>query len=100
MVPQWSVDYEVGRERTFQGEHEQLHYITLATVILRYKAFVSLTCTVVQLVCLLIFAGGIRLDSLFDRLNGAAEEVGVAHACVYTAIRRNYRIGKYSRCAR
>lgn len=39
-----------------------------------------LTGTVVQLVCLFIFASGVGLDCLLDRLNGTAEKVRVAHA--------------------
>jgi hypothetical protein len=38
-----------------------------------------LTSTVVHLVCLLILARGVCLDGLLDRLNGPAQEVGVAH---------------------
>jgi hypothetical protein len=40
---------------------------------------VPLTGAVVQLVCLFILAGRVCLDGLLDRLNGAAQEVGVAH---------------------
>lgn len=56
------------------------------------------TGTVVQLVCLLIFASGIRFDGLLDRLNGTAEKVGVTHVCAYAGLHATAVFPEVSLC--
>jgi hypothetical protein len=67
-------------QRTFQGEHKKLHCIVLARDNLSIAPEVlPLTRTIVLLICRIIVACSIGLDSLLDLLNGAAQEVCLAH---------------------
>jgi hypothetical protein len=61
----------------------------------------ALTSTVVHLIGLLIFARRVRLNGLLDRLDGPAQEVGVAHpravAGLYAAaVTRGYAWGMFA----
>lgn len=58
--------------------------------------FTLLTRTVILLVCRLIVACGVGLDSLLDLLNGTAQEVCLAHLRtsteLYAALLLEYRV--------
>ena len=64
---------------TFQSQHEQLDYNMSVSSISPRDDMSRLTGAVVLLVCLLVVARRVCFDCLFDRLNGAAQEVRVTH---------------------